>query len=322
MVQKGESKVSIIAAIVGNILIGVVKFIAAAISGSSAMVSEGIHSIVDSGNGLLILHGIKRSDKKPDREHPFGYGKELYFWTLVVSVLIFAVGGGVSVMKGVTAIMDVNAGATLGDPTLSYIVLAIATIIEGVSLTIAVRQFKAARGDLKPLAYIRECKDPSLYTVVLEDSAAEAGLLVAFFGILIGHLTGNHYLDGVASIIIGLLLMGVSIVLLVESKGLLIGEGMRGEELDEVDRIVESDPNVENCGRVVTMYIGPYNLLMTVEVAFKDGMTNEDILCSIHCIEQKLVERFPQTTRIFIESQSLPITERQHIEQVELYNAD
>ena len=302
---KGESPKAVIAAVAANILIGIVKFIAAAISGSSAMISEGVHSIVDSGNGLLILFGIKRAERKPDAMHPFGYSQELYFWTMVVAVMIFALGGGVSVYEGIGRIASINAGTVLGDPTMNYIILGISAVIEATSLTIALREFNAARGDVGPVRFIREAKDPSLFTVVLEDSAALLGLLFAFLGTLLGHLTGNPYFDGIASVLIGCLLACVAVLLLVETKGLLIGEGLNLDEITDVERIVESDPHVRECGRILSLYLGPNDLLLTLDVTFEDTIEIEDADDTIDRIERSIVAAFPQTTRIFIEPEDI-----------------
>lgn len=314
-----ESIGSIIAAIVANILVGIVKFIAAGISGSAAMISEGIHSIVDSGNGLLVMWGLHSSKKKPTIEHPFGFGKELYFWTLVVSVSVFALGGGVSISKGVHALQDAAAGTVeLGDPTMSYIVLLAAMVIEGLSLSVAVRQFNAARGTKKPMEYIKDCKDPSLYTVLLEDSAAELGLVFALAGLFFGHLFDNPYLDGAASTLIGLLLMCVALIMLRESKGLLVGEGLTREELIEARAIVEADPAVAESGRVLTMYFGPQSMLMTVDAKFRAGLSADDVLAAVDHIEANLTARFPEASRIFIEAEDLAHVERQKKAQREM----
>ena len=304
----GESPKAIIAAVAANIAIGIVKFIAAFISGSSAMISEGIHSIVDSGNGLLILFGMKRAEQRPDLAHPFGYSMELYFWTLVVAVMIFALGGGVSIYEGVHRIMSITPETTLGNPTLNYIIIGISAVIESMSLSVALREFNAARGDTKPLQFIKEAKDPSLFTVVLEDSAALTGLLLAFLGTLLGHLTGNPYFDGAASVLIGVLLALVAIVLLRETKGLLIGEGLKGEELVQVARIVEADPRVHKCGRVLSLYLGPQDLLVTIDVTFEEKASRDAIDEAIDGIEREIVRAFPQTTRIFIEPENLHAT--------------
>lgn len=302
---KGESKVAVTAAILANIAIGVVKFIASFISGSAAMFSEGVHSIVDSGNGLLVLLGIHRAKKPANFAHPFGYGKELYFWTLVVSILIFALGGGVSMWEGIRSVCEVGPETRLDDPAMAYIVLVISMIIEGVSLSIAVKQFNAARGSKRPLQFIKEAKDPSLYTVVLEDTAAELGLVIAFFGLFLGHLFHNPYIDGIAAICIGVLLAGVAIVLLHETKGLLIGEGLNIDELEEVKQLVESDDAIVRCGRILSMYMGPDKLVLTIDANFDSTKTVDEVLASVDHIEALIKERFPQTKSVFIEAESL-----------------
>ena len=307
--QHGESPKAVIAAVLANIAIGIVKFIAAFVSGSSAMVSEGIHSIVDSGNGLLILFGMKRAERKPDLAHPFGYSQELYFWTLVVAIMIFALGGGFSMYEGISHIMHITPETALGDPTLNYVIIAISAVIEGVSLSVALREFNAARGSTSPLRFIREAKDPSLFTVVLEDSAAEMGLLFAFLGTLLGHLTGNPYFDGIASVLIGVLLACVAIILLRETKGLIIGEGLNGEELKQLARIVEANPNVRKCGRILTLYLGPHDLLVTIDVTFEETAERSNIDHAIDALERAIVAAFPQTTRIFIEPEDLELTQ-------------
>ncbi len=321
MTNEGESTITIIAAIVANILIGIVKFIASGISGSAAMASEGIHSIVDSGNGLLILLGIKRSNKKADRDHPFGHGKELYFWTLVVSILIFSVGGGISISHGYDALMEARNGThVLGDPTISYIIFFVAMVIEGTSLFIAVKHFNRARKEvgMKPMEYIHECKDPSLYTVVLEDLAAEVGLVIALLGTFLGHALGNPYFDGTASVLIGVVLIAVAAILMRESMGLLVGEGMTSKEVRRVEDIVKADPSVAECGRVLTNYFGPYSLLISIDVTFKTTCDLCGVMDSIDRIELAIKEEFPQTTRIFVEAESLSCVrgQRDQIEEM------
>ena len=306
----GESPKAVIAAVLANIAIGIVKFVAAFFSGSSAMISEGVHSIVDSGNGLLILYGIKRSQRRPDLTHPFGYSQELYFWTLVVAVMIFALGGGVSLYEGIERIHEITPGTTLGDPTLNYVIIGISMIIEGISFSVALREFNAARGDVSPLQFIREAKDPSTFTVVLEDGAAELGLLIALLGTFLGHVLQNPYFDGIASVLIGVLLAGVAIILLRETKGLLIGEGLNAAEITQIRQIVESDPRVNECGRVLSFYLGPHDLLLAIDVAFEEGTDRDLIDESIDGIEQSVVRAFPQTTHIFIEPENPQATAR------------
>lgn len=308
----GESAIAVVAAILANVAIGVVKFIASFISGSTAMFSEGVHSIVDSGNGLLVLLGIHRAKKPANSAHPFGYGKELYFWTLVVSILIFALGGGVSMWEGIRAVGEVGPNTKLDDPTMAYIVLVISMIIEGISLFIGLRQFNAARGSKGPLQFIKEAKDPSLYTVVLEDSAAELGLVIAFFGLFFGHMFNNPYLDGIAAILIGVLLAFVAVVLLYETKGLLIGEGLNIDELEEVKELVESDRAVVRCGRILSLYMGPDSLVITIDANFDSTETAYEVLSSIDRIETRIKERFPQTKSVFVEAENLGTVSAQH----------
>ncbi|MDD6730406.1 MAG: cation diffusion facilitator family transporter [Eggerthellaceae bacterium] len=306
-----ESRGSVIAAIAANIAVGIVKLIAAAVSGSSAMISEGIHSIVDSGNGMLVLLGQKRSSRQADLEHPFGYGHELYFWTLVVAVMIFALGGGLSIYEGIARIREIGPDTVLGDPTVSYVVIVAAMLIEGASLRVALKSFNKARGEVRPLTFIKQAKDPSLFTVVLEDSAAELGLVFALLGIFLSHALNMPVFDGIASVLVGLLLVAVSTLLLRETKGLLVGEGMRAPELREVEAIAERNPYVIECGRILTLYLGPNDMLLTMDVTFKKECTRDDIMQAIDQIEGQIVRRFPQTTRIFIESESLRFTYEQ-----------
>ena len=307
-----SNKASVFAAIASNIAVGIVKFIAAAISGSSAMVSEGIHSIVDSGNGFLVLFGMHQAKKPATIEHPFGFGKELYFWTLVVAVSVFALGGGVSLMQGINAVQSALAGtAEHGNLLMSYIVLVAAMCIEGASLRVAVKTVNAARGDKGVLEYIKECKDPSSYTVLLEDSAAELGLCFALIGLMLTQVTGSSIFDGIASIIIGLLLMCVSVVMLRESKGLLVGEGMSRAEIIDARAIIEEDPAIEKAGGVLSMYFGPQNMLLAVDATFRKGATSSEIMAAIDRVERSLRARFPQAKRIYIESENLASVERQ-----------
>ena len=313
---KGESKIAVIAAVIGNIAVGIVKFIAAAISGSAAMLSEGIHSVVDSGNGLLVLLGMHRSKKEPDFLHPFGYGKELYFWTLVVALLIFLLGGGISIFKGFESLEAAHAGTkVMGDTTLNFIIIIIGMIIEGVTLGVGIKQFNAARGSVSPLRFIRDAKDPSLYTVVLEDTAAELGLVAALISLLVYQFTGNLYADGVASLFIGLLLCAVSFVLLKETKGLLVGEGMKHQSLDELRALVEEDPNIIECGRILTMYMGPQNLLIAIDATFKGDISAREVLIAVDAAERRIMERWPEAGRVFIEVESMRVCLDQQIQE-------
>ena len=302
MSSKGESKVAIVAAIVGNLLVAISKFVAAAFTGSSAMISEGIHSLVDTGNGTLVLFGLKRADRPADAGHPFGHGKELYFWTLIVAISIFGIGGGMSIYEGVMSLIE---HTHIENPWPNYLVLAIAMVIEGSSFFIAMRQFNAARGDRPTFEFIRASKDPSLFTIVFEDSAAMLGLTVAFLGVLLGHLTGIPYFDGAASVIIGLILAGVAWLLARETKGLLVGEGVEPQVLVAMRALVASDDAIEGVGDIRTMYVGPKELLVNLDVAFRAGVDASGMQASIGRVEAALKAGYPEVGNVYIETASL-----------------
>ena len=302
MTGKGGSKVAVIAAVVGNLVVAIIKFIAASITGSSAMISEGIHSLVDTGNGGLVLLGLKASGAPADDDHQFGHGKELYFWTLIVAISIFGMGGGMSVYEGITHIQHPS---PLENPMVNYIVLGISLLVEGASFLIAMREFAHAKGHKSAWEFVRTAKDPSLFTVVFEDSAAMLGLLVAFFGVFLGHLLENPYFDGAASIVIGLILMTVAWGLARESKGLLIGEGAEPELLARLRSSVESDPDVKAVGAIRTMYLGPDDLLVNVDVAFRRTLRTEGVNRTIDRIESGLKAQDPAIKRVYIELDSV-----------------
>lgn len=302
MAGHGESKIAVVAAVIGNLVIAIIKFIAASITGSSAMIAEGIHSLVDTGNGGLILLGMRRSTSPPDAEHPFGHGKELYFWTLIVAISIFGIGGGMSVYEGVSHIQHPS---VIEDPTVSYIVLAISFLVEGTSFLVAFRQFGKARGRMSARQFVRRSKDPSLFTVVFEDSAAMLGLVVAFLGVYLGHVFQQPLFDAAASIVIGLLLMTVAWLLARETQGLLIGEGVEPEQLEAMRTLVLDDEDVDRVGEIRTMYFGPHDLLVALDVVFKPGLRNERIHEGITRIEAALKELRPEITRVYIEVESV-----------------
>ncbi|MCU0861295.1 MAG: cation diffusion facilitator family transporter, partial [Methanomassiliicoccales archaeon] len=276
------------------------------ITGSSAMISEGIHSLVDTGNGILLLVGLKRAARPADEGHPFGHGRSLYFWTNIVAISIFGIGGGMSLYEGISHIRHVAPNAEMGDPTAAYIVLGISLLVEGASFTIAMREFRKAKGKMGAREFLRKSKDPSLYTVVLEDTAAMLGLIFAFLGIFLGHVFQNPYLDGMASIAIGLLLMSVAGFLAIRTKSLLLGEGVGPEVLADIRRRVESDPAVLRAGNILTMYMSPDDLLVNMGVCFKDGITAEGMCESIRRIEADLCSAYPEIRRVYIEAESLP----------------
>jgi cation diffusion facilitator family transporter len=253
----------------------------------------------------LLLLGLKESRKPADLEHPFGYGKALYFWALVVSVSIFGIGGGLSLYEGISHVWHTAPEVLTVNPTAAYIVLAISALIEGSSFSVGLMQFNKAREKQGPWRYIRNAKDPSTYTVVLEDSAALIGLLFAFLGVFFSHLLKNPYLDGVASMIIGLLLMSVAFLLAFQTKGLLLGEGADAAMLADIRRRVEADPNVDGIAEILTMYLGPNNLLVNLGVCFKTSLTAEEMHQAIHRIERNIQSAYPEHMDFYIETESL-----------------
>ena len=300
--QVSKSKIAISAAIAGNVAIAITKFVAAAFTGSSAMLSEAIHSVVDTGNGCLMLLGVRKSRRPPDSDHPFGHGHELYFWTLIVGVLIFAVGGGMSVYEGIMHILH----PTVPDnPAWSYSVLAIATVFEGTTWLFGWKAFNIERGRKGVLETIHDTKDPTSFTVLLEDSAALLGLVFAFFGIFLGSQLQMPYLDGVASVSIGLLLCGVAVLMVYESKGLLIGEGLDRQELESIRELVQGDPAVERVRHLHTMYLGPHEVLLTIELRFHSDITALDVRRAVRRLQEVIQSRHPDVSRIFFGAESL-----------------
>lgn len=298
----GSSKGPIYAAIAANTAIAISKFIAAGISGSSAMLSEGIHSLVDTGNGMLLLYGIHRSKKPADEQHPMGHGKELYFWSLVVAVLIFAIGGGMSFYEGIEHLKHPS---EFGDPTMSYIVLSLAILFEGGALFFALKSFNKVRGRKGFWEAIKTSKDPSDFAVILEDAAALIGLVVAMLGVYLGHTLNNHYFDGGASIIIGVLLTSIAIIMAYESKALLIGEAAEPELVHSIRKIVLTDNAIETMGRPITQHFGPYQILVALDVEFKDQLNATDIEHAIARMESQIRAIHPEVKRIFIEAKAL-----------------
>ncbi len=295
-----ESKLAIYGAIAANLAIAATKFGVAGITGSSAMMSEGVHSTVDTGNGLLLLVGMKMSQRPPSAEHPFGHGKELYFWSLIVAVLIFGLGGGISFYEGVMHMRDPE---PLHDPTWNYVVLGIAALFEGASFAIALRQFIRETGSRPFWRALRTSKDPTTYTVLAEDSAALVGLAIAAVGIFLSHWLDMPELDGAASIAIGVLLAGVAVLLIHESRGLLVGEGVRRETVAAIRDIALAQAGVRGVGRALSMYIGPEEVLLTLDVQFEDETPGPDVARAIDNMERQIQERFPKISRIYIEPQ-------------------
>ncbi len=297
-----ESKKAIVAAIAGNSAIAVIKFIAGGMTGSSAMISEGIHSVVDTGNGGLLFYGLRRGARPADENHPFGHGMEVYFWSLIVAVSIFGIGGGMSIYEGITHIQH---PAQLEDPTINYIVLALAMVFESFSFSVAWRAFRTTKGSRRTLAAIHHGKDPSLFTVLFEDTAALLGLVVAFIGVFLSHQFRAPLLDGLASVVIGGILVIAALWLAYESRSLLVGEAADPEMVAGIRALVLADPAVTGLGAVLTMHLGPDDVLLNLEARFTEGLPAEEIHAAIHRIEARISEPYPSVSRVFIEVQAL-----------------
>lgn len=293
---------AVYAAIAGNLAIAVTKFVAAAFTGSSAMLTEGVHSLVDTGNGLLILLGVRRGRRPPDESHPFGHGKELYFWTLVVAILIFAGGGGVSIYEGIHHILNPEPVESAG---WAYATIGLAMLFEGTSFGFAVHEFQREKGRAGYLEAIRESKDPTTFTVLFEDSAALIGLVAAAVGIFVSERTGDPRWDGAASVVIGLVLAVVAIALVRESKGLLIGEGVSEGTLRAIREIVSAEPAVDALTRTMTMYLGPREVLLAAEIRFNRPRQPGDVPAAVDRLDRAIRDRCPFIKHIFIEAQSV-----------------
>ncbi|MAF47567.1 MAG: cation diffusion facilitator family transporter [Rhodospirillales bacterium] len=296
------SRKVIYAAFFGNLLIAATKFFAAAFTGSSAMLSEAIHSLVDTGNQLLLLYGLRRAGKPADSQHPFGYGMELYFWTFVVAIIIFGLGAGVSVFEGISKIREPH---PITDVSVNFIVLGLAAVFEAVAWTVAYREFNRSRGGRGFIEAIRRSKDPAIFTVLFEDTAAMLGLIVAFVGIWLAGALNMPILDGVASIAIGAILAVTAALLAYECKGLLIGEGASAATVDGVRALVSTSGGINAINEVLTMHMGPEDILLTLSVDFSGDMDSDEVEAAISDMESRIKETYPEIKRVFIEAQSI-----------------
>ena len=298
--QKGSNFV-IYAALAGNLLVAATKFVAAWLTGSSAILSEGVHSLVDTVNEILLLYGLRRSGRPRDTTHPFGHGRELYFWSFVVALLMFAIGAGVSFYEGV---MHILMPEPIETPSANYVVLALSVIFEGVSWTVALREFNAEKGEFGYLEAIRKSKDPTTYTVLVEDTVAILGLAIAFVGILLAQLLDEPRLDGLASVLIALLLGAVAIFLARESKNLLIGEPALPEVRDAILRVAQADAAIRKANGVVTTQFGPNQVIASLSVEFADHLTANDIEHCVERIEAAIQKDHPEVTTLFVKPQA------------------
>ncbi|KPJ98561.1 MAG: cation transporter [Desulfobacterales bacterium SG8_35] len=297
----GSSKKVIYAALAGNGLIAVTKFIAAAVTGSSAMFSEGIHSVVDTGNQVLLLHGLRKARKPSSDRFPFGHGKEIYFWSFAVAILIFAVGSGVSLYEGIIHTIHPN---PIGNPHVNYIVLALAMLFEGIAWYFAFTEFTKTKGKWGYIEAVQRGKDPTMFVVLFEDSAAMLGIIVAFVGVLLTDLTGIYIFDGIASIIIGLILGGTAVWLAYETKGLLIGESANKMVIEGIREIILKYDGVDNLNEVLTMHMGPDFVLVNISIDFRDDIPASVLEEIISRMDVQIKESFPAVKRVFVEAES------------------
>ena len=298
-----ENPIVVYGAIAANLIIAISKFTAAAFTGSSAMLSEGIHSITDTGNQGLILLGLKRSKKPADELHPFGHGQELFFWSLIVAILLFGLGGGLSIYEGITHIQHPS---ELESPIWNYVVLGIAFVTEGITWFIAFREIQHQRKPDETIwQTIRNSKDPSIYTVLGEDTGALLGIVVAFLGVFLGHQLDMPILDGVASLTVGLILVTIALFLVYESKNLIVGESMDPDLVAKVQQITQSDPAVDQVREILTMHLAPNDVLLNMDVGFRPNLHGSELALAIGRLETNIRQKTPVVKRIFIEAKSM-----------------
>lgn len=302
-----NSRPVIYAALGGNLLIAISKFAAAWFTGSSAMLSEAIHSLVDTGNQGLLLHGMRQATKPASAEHPFGHGLQLYFWTFIVAILIFGLGAGVAVVEGIDKILRPH---PFEHPLVNYAVLALSAVFEGITWLVALREFRASKGRRRWLDAIKSSKDPTVFTVLFEDTAALLGLLIAAAGIAAGQVFDVPIMDGVASVVIGLLLAVTAAVLAYESQSLLTGEAVQPEVRASLRRLAEAEPGVMRVNELLTMHFGPNDVLVALSLDFDDVQLASSVENTVSRLERRIKTAHPEVTRVFIEAQSFEESRR------------
>ncbi|MCL6231928.1 MULTISPECIES: cation diffusion facilitator family transporter [Acinetobacter] len=296
-----SNKIVVYAALFGNLAIALVKFVAAYITNSSAMLSEAIHSVVDTLNEILLLYGMKKSQQPANARHPFGYGRELYFWAFIVALMVFALGAIVSIYQGVSHIYHPE---EMQNPMINYIVLGIAILCEGTSWFVALKAFRKIKGKQGYFEAFRRSKDPTTFTVLFEDSAALIGLFIALIGIYLSHALNMPMLDGLASILIGVVLAISAILLARETKGLLMGETADPQLRHNVLMVAEQDPAVHSANGVLTEQMGAHQVLASLSLEFKDNLTSDDIEACVNRIEAQIKQLHPEIVALFVKPQS------------------
>jgi cation diffusion facilitator family transporter len=305
-VAAGESRKIVMIALGANFLIAVAKFAAAAWTRSSAMLSEGIHSLVDTSNQALLLYGMHRAGRPADAQHPFGYSKEIYFWSFVVAILLFSLGAGVSIYEGIEKLRDPH---PISDFWVNYIVLGVALVLEGFTAYKAIVEFDSRRGRRGWLSALRASKDAALFTVLLEDVAAVSGLLIAMFALVCVQFLGWGMADAIASILIGLLLASVAAFMSIEIKGLIVGESANPRVLSGIHRILKLEIGPKGAllavNEIRTMHLGPDDVLVAASVDAVDGILAEEVEALTSELEAAIKEKYPEVRRLYIETQSV-----------------
>lgn len=296
-----SNKIVVYAALFGNLAIALVKFVAAYITNSSAMLSEAIHSVVDTLNEILLLYGMKKAEQRPDAHHPFGYGRELYFWAFIVALMVFALGAIVSIYQGILHIIHPE---EMQDPMINYIVLGIAILCEGFSWTVALRTFRKMKGKMGYFEAFRRSKDPTTFTVLFEDTAALVGLFIALIGIFLAHQLNIPELDGAASILIGVVLAVSAWLLARETKGLLLGETADPRLRENVLNIAQQDAAVYSANGVLTEQMGAHQVIASLSLEFKDYLTSDEIEACVNRIEAQIKQLHPEIITLFVKPQT------------------
>ena len=303
----GGSRKVVNAALVGNLAIAVTKFVAATMTGSSAMLSEGVHSLVDTCNELLLLHGMRRAALPPDENHPFGYGREMYFWSFIVALLVFALGAGLSFYEGIAHLRHPQ---PMERPMVNYIVLGLSFLFEGGSWCIALRTFRASKGTRGWFEAFRTSKDPATFTVLFEDSAALLGLFIAFAGVAGAQLAAQPRLDGIASLGIGVVLAVAALLLARETKALLIGEAAHPHVRKDILRIAAQDPAIRHANGVFTVQLGPDSVVATLSAEFEDALATPEIEACVNRIEAAVCETHPDVVALYVKPQTAEVWRR------------
>lgn len=301
MARRSSRKV-IYAALLGNLLVALTKFAAAALTGSAAMSSEAVHSLVDTGNEVLLLYGLHRAARPADEQHPLGHGRELYFWSFIVTLLIFALGAGVSAYEGIRHVLS---PVPISTPIVNYVVLGLALVFEGGSWAVAIREFRAAKAERGYFEAVRESKDPTMFMVLFEDSAALLGLVIALAGIAASEAFQLPVLDGIASIGIGLVLAIVAMFLARESKGLLIGEPAQSKVVSSICAIARAQPGIEHSNGLFTVHLGPDQIVAAISVDFADQLLARDVEAIVAAVEERVRTVHPEVVSLLIKPQSV-----------------